>query len=122
MKRILAAKTIDEQALSVFIEKFVRPELKERVRHEALKRQDKLQERICGEEVFDRRYERKSHDFPDTEMFWLLEHKGFFLQPWYSISQHKGHGGMLAIGRDGGKFYAESEGGKGSPHLVYAGE
>lgn len=93
----------------------------QRVRHEALKRPDKLLLRLCGGEVFIDCCEGAAYDFPDTEIFWLLEGRGFAKQPWHDISRQKGCSAMLAIGLDGTRFYAESEGGQGSPHRVYAG-
>ncbi|MDQ7827059.1 MAG: hypothetical protein RDV48_29955 [Candidatus Eremiobacteraeota bacterium] len=109
-----------------FADRFVKREFRNRFLHEAVKKPQKLHSRICHgiEELFEKSLAGGRCSFEPSERCLVLSgDKGFREAEWAEALDLMGMGeGLLVIGQDGDRFYAESEASKGIISMAYAGE
>lgn len=114
----------DKELFETFAQNFVRPEFRDRFVHEALKKPGKLHSRICHSigDLFDAKFAHGTCSFGDAENCVMISgSKGFKTATWSDARNLIGFDiGLLVIGADGRKFYAETEASRGDPSVKYA--
>lgn len=100
-------------ALSLFIAKCVKEPLRDRFMHEAVKRPEKLHERIChhAQDLFLEKFRGGQVAFAADEPCLVLDPaKGFQEMAWQMIeAKTELYGGLLVIALLAPKFYVETE-------------
>ena len=122
--------TLAGQMQSGFLERFaakhVVPAFRERFLHEALKKQNKLQSRICHtiRDVFSDNYRGGACPFAPDDICIPITGTGidsFREYRWFEVAQLATPGfGLLVASPDGSKFYAETEHGLRCPSIPYS--
>ncbi len=112
-----------KSALEAFAQRYVVASFRERFLHEASKRPERLYSRICHniEEILPSAFAGKRARFSSDDPCLVLEDsRGFRATTWGALQRRIGLGeGLLVVGNDGSRFYAETEGVKGGPSVVY---
>ncbi|GAB3317237.1 hypothetical protein [Luteimonas notoginsengisoli] len=112
-----------KSALEAFAQRYVVADFRDRFLHEALKRPEKLHSRICHSigDLFPASLAGAAAPFSSEDPCLVLEGAGGFrATTWAALPRHVGLGeGLLVVGSDGSRFYAETEAMKGSPSVVY---
>ena len=115
----------DRAAFEVFASTFIRPDFRDRFLHEAVKKPEKLLSRVCHrpDDLFEASLVNGKCSYQPSESCLILSSPaGFKASTWGEAQRAMGLGdGMLVIGIDGGKFYAETEATKGAPSVVFRG-
>ena len=105
---------------------YVRPEFRDRFVHEAAKKPEKLLSRVCHTpaDLFDTSLANGKCSYEPTEPCLVLSRayiRGFRASSWAEAHRAMGLGdGLLVIGAEGRKFYAETEAMQGAPSVSYA--
>ena len=111
-----------KETLATFAANFVVPEFRERFIHEALKKPQRLHQRICHriETVFPVKYQGATALFSPDEACLLIGWGQTVIEKtswsevektsWSEVEKMKGAGGILVLDISGRKFYAETEG------------
>lgn len=115
----------DQEILKVFAAAFIKPRFRDRFMHEAAKKPEKLLARVCHnpDDLFDTSLTNGRCSYEPAESCLILSClKGFRASNWAEADRAMGLGeGLLVIGSDGQKFYAETEASQGVPTVVFAG-
>jgi hypothetical protein len=100
-------------ALATFANACVVSSLRERFLHEAVKRPDKLHERVCHHtaKLLEPRFAGGKVTFKiEDPCLMIQDSKGFKEVSWAEAERlMDGYGGLLVISLAGGRFYCESE-------------
>ena len=110
-------------ALEAFAQRYVVAGFRERFVHEAMKRPEKLHSRICHsiEDVLPASFAGNPAPFSSEDQCLVLEgSRGFRATTWGALRRQVGLGeGLLVVGNDGSRFYAETEAARGAPSVAY---
>ncbi|WP_395668969.1 hypothetical protein [Rhodoferax sp.] len=102
------------ETIQAFAAAFVNLEFRERFVHEAMKKPEKLHERVCHriEELFPQQYKNQSVQFDEMAHCLVLGlRRGLQETTWREAYKQTGlGGGLLIIDMSATKFYAETEG------------
>jgi hypothetical protein len=116
---------VDMEILEAFASTFIRPAFRDRFAHEAAKKLGKLLDRVCHNagELFEAALVNGSCSYESFESCFILsDARGFKAATWAEACRVMGLGdGLLVIGADGAKFYAETEASRSAPSVVFAG-
>jgi hypothetical protein len=112
--------------LQIFAAKYVQPSFRDRFVHEALKKPNKLQSRMCHsiDDIFSEDYKGLSCPFSANDSCIPITGTGidsFKEYKWSEIENSATRGfGLLVISPDAEKFYAETEFEFGRPFIPYS--
>lgn len=113
-----------KEFFGTFALNFVRPEFPARFVHEAIKKPEKLHSRVCHSigDLSDTKFAHGTCTFEDSEECLMISgSKGFKTTTWSDAQDLAGFDvGLLVIGIDAKKFYAETESSRGEPSVKYA--